>query len=227
MHFKIVHRCSPIKLIETPPHDYYILQRIGNQNKHKRCHSKDISCAHCSYYEKIPESWKIVSLGTIGKITSGGTPRSTEPKFYDGDIIWITPADMGKQQDSICFGDSVKHISILGLNSSSAQRIEGNSIVYSSRAPIGHINIVKSPYTTNQGCKSVTPYQVNVEWLYHTIKNETPNIIKEASGTTFLEVSATKFSETYVSLPPLEEQQRITVKVDSLNQMISQFDRLS
>ncbi|MFK4855545.1 restriction endonuclease subunit S [Lactococcus petauri] len=180
-----------------------------------------------SYYEKIPESWKIVSLGTIGKITSGGTPRSTEPKFYDGDIIWITPADMGKQQDSICFGDSVKHISILGLNSSSAQRIEGNSIVYSSRAPIGHINIVKSPYTTNQGCKSVTPYQVNVEWLYHTIKNETPNIIKEASGTTFLEVSATKFSETYVSLPPLEEQQRITVKVDSLNQMISQFDRLS
>ncbi|MCH1713941.1 restriction endonuclease subunit S [Lactococcus petauri] len=214
-------------MIETPPHDYYILQRIGNQNKHKRCHSKDISCAHCSYYEKIPESWKIVSLGTIGKITSGGTPRSTEPKFYDGDIIWITPADMGKQQDSICFGDSVKHISILGLNSSSAQRIEGNSIVYSSRAPIGHINIVKSPYTTNQGCKSVTPYQVNVEWLYHTIKNETPNIIKEASGTTFLEVSATKFSETYVSLPPLEEQQRITVKVDSLNQMISQFDRLS
>ncbi|WP_396426655.1 restriction endonuclease subunit S [Lactococcus lactis] len=157
-------------------------------------------------------------------MTSGGTPKSTEPKFYDGDIIWITPADMGKQQKNLYFSDSNKHLSVLGLNSSSAQLIKENSIVYSSRAPVGHINIVNSLYTTNQGCKSVTPYQVNVEWLYHAIKNVTPYIIKKASGTTFLEISATKFSEIYISLPPKEEQCRITQVVDLLNQKISQLD---
>lgn len=111
----------------------------------------------------------------------------------------------GEIQDTEFLQDSNKHLTLLGLSNSSAQLIEKNSIVYSSRAPIGHINIVSVQYTTNQGCKSVTPYLLNIKWLYYALKEATPRIQKQASGTTFMEISATKLGEADISLPPIEE----------------------
>lgn len=177
-----------------------------------------------SYYEKIPETWTRVALSSIGKITSGGTPKSSETAYYDGNIVWITPADMGKQQSEKVFRDSSKHITEVGLEKSSAQIIKANSIVYSSRAPIGHINIVPFEYTTNQGCKSITPYLINIEWLYFAMKEATPRIQKRASGTTFMEISTSKLGETEISLPPLKEQVRINQQVDLLFQELSELD---
>ena len=92
MRFKIVHRCSPIILIETPPHDYYILQRISKQNKHKWWPFRITTCAYCSYYEKsgdkqihidvpfdIPEHWKWVKLNYICHyIQRGKSPKYVE-----------------------------------------------------------------------------------------------------------------------------------------------------
>ena len=69
---------------------------------------------------KLPDSWVWVRLGDIGKITSGGTPTSNEKSYYGGDIIWITPADMSKQQSSPWFSNSSKKITNLGLQKSSA-----------------------------------------------------------------------------------------------------------
>ena len=165
---------------------------------------------------KLPDSWVWVRLGDIGKITSGGTPTSNEKSYYGGDIIWITPADMSKQQSSPWFSNSSKKITNLGLQKSSAQLIEGNSVVYSSRAPIGYVNIVKDKFTTSQGCKSVTPIKNSLMYIYYVLIEHTEDIKYRASGTTFKEISALEFGKTLVPLPPLEEQQEIVRVLDEV-----------
>ena len=165
---------------------------------------------------KLPDSWVWVRLGDIGKITSGGTPTSNEKSYYGGDIIWITPADMSKQQSSPWFSNSSKKITNLGLQKSSAQLIEGNSVIYSSRAPIGYVNIIKDKFATSQGCKSVTPIKNSLMYIYYVLIERTEDIKYRASGTTFKEISALEFGKTLVPLPPLEEQQEIVRILDEV-----------
>ena len=167
----------------------------------------------------IPNSWEWVRLGEIGTITSGGTPKKTEKSYWEnGNIPWITPATMSVVQNDIMFNNKdVKKINQNGLDHSSAHLIPANSIVVSSRAPIGYTNIVPFDYTTNQGCKSVSTYSDVVnEYVYYSIKFSVPDMYKRASGTTFKEISGTKFGETIIPFPPLSEQSRIAAKIAQL-----------
>ncbi|OXC23246.1 type I restriction endonuclease, partial [Lactobacillus crispatus] len=174
----------------------------------------------------IPNNWKWVRLGEIGIITSGGTPRKAETSYWeDADIPWITPAIMSKAQNNVFFdNDSVGKINQKGLNNSSAQLISANSIVVSSRAPIGYINIVPFDYTTNQGCKSISTFsEIDNKYIYYAIKFSVPDMYKRASGTTFKEISGTRFGETVIPLPPLEEQKRIVVKIEKLMPLVDEY----
>ena len=159
----------------------------------------------------IPDSWEWVRLGDIGSIVSGGTPKRSEKSYWDNaNIPWITPASMSATQNEIVYkNNDLKFINKNGLEHSSAHLISANSIVVSSRAPIGYVNIVPFDYTTNQGCKSIVPYtDIKNKYIYFVIKFVTPDMYKRASGTTFKEISGTRFGETVIPLPPLEEQSR-------------------
>ena len=171
----------------------------------------------------IPENWEWVRIRSIGTITSGGTPKSSEPLYYGGEILWITPADMGKQQNQKFFKTSSKLITKLGLQKSSAKLISKNSIVYSSRAPIGYINIVRKDFTTNQGCKSVTPLIININFLYWILQYRTKDIILRSSGTTFKEISAMEFGITLLPLPPLAEQKRIVKAIEEALAKVDEY----
>ena len=173
----------------------------------------------------IPDTWELTRLRNIGNIISGGTPKTTEKSYYNGNIPWITPSDMGKQQNRIYFGTASKFISDIGLNNSSAQMIPANSIVYSSRAPIGHINIVNTEFTTNQGCKSIYPLFIDNEFLYWLLKNRTTDIQQRSSGTTFKEISGRSFGDTIVCIPPYQEQKRITRKISSILKNINNYEK--
>ena len=174
----------------------------------------------------IPGSWEWVRLGEIGAITSGGTPKTTEKSYWEkAKIPWITPAVMSSQINGIVFQNTeIKYINKNGLEHSSAQLIPAYSIVVSSRAPIGYVNIVPYEYTTNQGCKSVTTFSnVNKEFIYYTIKYSVPDMYKRASGTTFKEISGTKFGQTIIPLPPLAEQKRIVARLDQLMPLVDKY----
>lgn len=167
----------------------------------------------------IPDSWEWVRLRDVGEIISGGTPKTSEKSYWEnGNIPWITPAVMSDTQDDLIFNNKqIKFINKLGLEKSSAHLILKNSLVVSSRAPIGYVNIVPFDYTTNQGCKSVSLYSNTAkEFVYFALKNAVPDMIKRASGTTFKEISGTKFGQTIIPLPPLEEQSRIAAKIAQL-----------
>lgn len=167
---------------------------------------------------EIPDNWRWVRLAQIGEIIGGGTPKTTESKYWDnGSIPWITPADMNGC--GMFIGKGNKNITKKGLADSSAQLIPKDSIVISSRAPIGYISIAENELSTSQGCKTFSAYnktKILSKYIYFVIIYSTSDLIKRATGTTFKEISAKGVGETIIPLPPVEEQQRIVERLEQL-----------
>jgi len=183
-----------------------------------------------SYYEKfadgtitdinvpfeIPNTWEWVRLKHIGEIIGGGTPSTNVSEYWNGEIPWLTPADMKNIHSKFIIAGE-RNITELGLNKSSAKLLEKYSILYSSRAPIGYIGIAQNSMTTNQGFKSVSLYIKNMHmYLYYTLIQRTDDIKARATGTTFKEISGAEFGNTLIPLPPIQEQYRI---INYLEQM--------
>lgn len=226
---KVLNLAMRGKLVEQDPHDEpasVLLEKIKAEKEQlvkegKIKKSKPLSpIADDEKPFAIPDSWEWVRLGNIGTITAGGTPKTSEKSYWkNGNIPWITPAVMSNLQDEAVFNinSQLKYINNLGLEKSSAHLIPKNSLVVSSRAPIGYVNVVPFEYTTNQGCKSVSLYNcISIKFLYFAIKRSVPDMNERASGTTFKEISGTKFGQTIIPLPPLEEQNRIAKKIAEL-----------
>ena len=172
----------------------------------------------------IPAKWKWVRLRSVGKIIGGGTPKTNVLEYWEnGKIPWYTPADLGKVV-GIYAENSARKITPKGLANSSAKIMPANSVLFSSRAPIGYIALAKEDCCTNQGCKSfvadksfITPF-----WAYWALKACTKDIIERASGTTFKEISGRGMGDTWIPLPPIEEQDRIVRKLKMLFDTIKQ-----
>lgn len=173
----------------------------------------------------IPESWEWVRLGEIGEIVGGGTPKTGNSEFWNGgNIPWLTPADMkfvpGKYVEN-----GERFITEKGLKGSSARLMPKGTIIYSSRAPIGYIAIANNDLATNQGFKSLVPYELRInEYMYYCLISRTNEIISRASGTTFKEISGSEFGLTVVPLPPLEEQKRIVAKIEEMMPYVDKYD---
>lgn len=173
--------------------------------------------------KNIPKHWKWVTLDDIGIVVSGGTPSTKEPEFWNGDISWVTPADLSNH-DEVYISKGSRNISQVGLEYSSAYLLPANSIVFSSRAPIGYVAITKNELATNQGFKNlILPDKlVNPKYVYYYLKTVKELAESIASGTTFLELSATKFRQIPFPLAPIEEQNRI---VEKLEELFSELDK--
>ena len=180
----------------------------------------EIRCIDNEIPFEIPDSWAFVRLKHIGTVVGGGTPKTNTPSYWDGKIPWLTPADLSGYA-AMYISSGQRKITEDGLKTSSAHLMPQGTVLYSSRAPIGYVAISANPITTNQGFKSVVPYNFSMsEYLYYCLKVRTPDIEQRATGTTFKEISGSAMAETIVPLPPLAEQQRI---VDRLHTAISKF----
>jgi len=165
---------------------------------------------------ELPSSWLWVTLSDIGQVASGGTPSTREPANFNGEIAWITPADLtGHKGKFVCRGR--RNLSEKGLKSSGATLLPKGTILFSSRAPIGYVAIAKNPISTNQGFKNLVPSsEVFNEYIFYYLKGSRELAHALASGTTFKELSARKFAEISLPLPPLPEQKRIVAKIEEL-----------
>ena len=170
----------------------------------------------------IPKKWKWVRLSNVGKIIGGGTPKTNIPEYWEnGTIPWITPADLGKQ-NSWKISRGKKNISKLGYEKSSAKLLPAGTVIFSSRAPIGYAAIAQCDCTTNQGCKSFVPNKavITSEWGYFSMIWATPNMKSRASEMTFKEISGKGVGETWIPLPPVQEQLRIVNKLSKILSII-------
>ena len=177
---------------------------------------KEVHCINDELPFNLPDSWTFVRLKHIGEVVGGGTPKTSISDYWDGSIPWITPADLS-DYEKIYISTGSRMITAIGLKSSSAQILPKNTVLYSSRAPIGYTAIAANPISTNQGFKSIVPYDSSISvYLYYCLKARTPDIIQRASGTTFKEISGSEMAETIIPLPPINEQKHIGDKVTQL-----------
>jgi type I restriction enzyme S subunit len=175
---------------------------------------------------ELPDGWIWTTIGELGVVVSGGTPSTEEPEFWNGDIPWVTPADLSNY-NSKYISNGRRFISEHGLTYSSAVLLPKGSLLFSSRAPIGYVAISQNNLTTNQGFKNLIPVKsLCIEYLYYYLKSAKQEAIKRASGTTFLELSANGFSQIPIPLPPLEEQYNIVSKIEELFSELEQAENV-
>jgi type I restriction enzyme S subunit len=165
----------------------------------------------------LPENWAWAKLGQVGTVAAGGTPSTKDKSNFDGDVPWVTPVDLSDFDEKF-IRRGRRNLSEKGLQSSSAVLLPTGTVLFSSRAPIGYVAVAANPIATNQGFKNLIPDTgvILSEYLYYYLKANKQLAVSYASGTTFLEVSGSRFSQIPVPLPPLQEQHRIVAKVEEL-----------
>ena len=164
---------------------------------------------------------KTVKLGEVCKIVNGGTPKTGVAEYWDGDILWITPKDLGKLK-TVATDYTSRTITEQGVENSSAKVIPANSVILSTRAPIGHVVINSQPMAFNQGCRGLVPGDdLVVEYLYYFLKLSKNHLNELGTGTTFRELSTGALSGVELPLTSLEEQQQIVARLDAAFERIS------
>ena len=137
----------------------------------------------------IPASWKTKAIEDIADVYNGATPSTINEQNYGGDIVWITPKDLSDQKQKFVY-QGERNISQAGYNSCSTHLLPPNTILMSSRAPIGLLSIAKTELCTNQGFKSFVPKAENIStYLYYYLNIHIKQIEQLGTGTTFKEVS--------------------------------------
>lgn len=162
----------------------------------------------------LPPGWGLTAVGDVFKIVGGSTPRTDNPRYWDGDISWITPDDLSRHQGAF-ISKGRRSITTVGLESTSTQMLPQDSVLFSSRAPIGYVAIAANSLCTNQGFKSlIPPVGIQPKYVYWYLRYATPTIQDMGSGTTFKEISKKRMAVVPFLLPPTNEQERIVAAIE-------------
>lgn len=180
-------------------------------------------------------SWPTVKLGDVCEIVSGATPSTSVKENWGSDYFWATPKDLSSL-NAQTISKTDRKISAQGLRSCSANLLPVNSVLFSSRAPIGLVAINTVPIATNQGFKSLIPNIncLDAKYLYFWLKKNKKNIDTMGVGATFKEVSKAIVARIEIPLPPLAQQKRIAAILDKADaikrkreQAIAKLDQLA
>ena len=157
-------------------------------------------------------------LGEICEIVSGSTPKSGVPDYWDGDIKWITPAEL--DEDSYIINDSVRKITELGVRKTGLTAFPAGTVILSSRAPIGKVAIAGCEMYCNQGFKNlICSEKINNRYLYWYLKGKTEYLNSLGRGATFKEISKQIVASIEINVPDIREQEdavRILEKISTL-----------
>ena len=183
---------------------------IDNKDK------KILNVPHLRFPEFNGE-WETKSINDLADVIGGGTPDTTVKSYWDGEIQWFTPSEIGKNK----FVDaSLRTITEDGLNNSSAKLLPPNTILLSSRATIGECSLSLRECATNQGFQSLVSKKCNVDYLYYLIQTKKKDLIRKSCGSTFLEISANEVRKIQVSVPSDVEQQKIAELLSLIDERI-------
>lgn len=158
-------------------------------------------------------SWQVKPVGELFRVINGGTPKTGVNAYWGGPHQWVTPAEMGGL-DSPYITVSQRTLTDEGLRVG-AELVPANSIILSSRAPIGHLVINEVPMAFNQGCKGLVPSNgIAAKFAYYFFLLNVPLLESLGTGTTFKELSGGKLKEVEFRFPELAEQHRIAALLD-------------
>lgn len=144
---------------------------------------------------------KTYQIQEIGEVIGGGTPSTKIAAYWDGDIAWISPADLSNY-NNVYIEKGKKNITQLGLKKSSTVLLPPNTVLLTSRAPIGYIALAKNSICTNQGFKSIicNSKVVDYKYLYYYLQQSMDYIKLFASGATFPELSGNRLKRIKITI---------------------------
>lgn len=164
--------------------------------------------------------WINCEIADLGNVVGGATPSTKKIEYYNGEIPWITPKDLSDHKSRF-INRGERNITLEGLRSCSTQILPKNTVLFSSRAPIGYVAIAANDLCTNQGFKSVIPNdKTDFMFLFYLLKYNKDAIENMASGTTFKEVSGATMRKIVVRVPDLETQKKIAKVLSALDDKI-------
>ena len=184
--------------------------------------SKNLNVPHLRFPEFRGE-WETKSINDLAVVIGGGTPDTTVKSYWDGEIQWFTPSEIGKNK---YVDSSLRTITEEGLNNSSAKLLPPNTILLSSRATIGECSLSLRECTTNQGFQSLVSKKCNVDFLYYLIQTKKKDLIRRSCGSTFLEISANEVRKIQVSVPSDVEQQKIAELLSLIDERIATQNKI-
>jgi type I restriction enzyme S subunit len=170
----------------------------------------------------MKSEWKECTIADLGEVVGGATPSTKKSENYEnGDISWITPKDLSTSNGRYIYRGE-RNITETGLKSCSTKMLPKNTVLFSSRAPIGYVAIAAKEMCTNQGFKSVIPNaDTDFMFLYYLLKFNKDNIENMGSGTTFKEVSCNTMKSIKVFVPTdTSEQRKIADVLSSIDDKI-------
>jgi len=173
--------------------------------------AKTLSAAYLREVFESEESikWERKRLGEVCEIVTGSTPKTDDPSNWNGEIFWATPNDMGKLRD-FTIEDTERKISQKGFESCSTKLLPPGSVLFTTRAPIGHLAINLKPMCTNQGFKSFIPTSKIYNWfLFFALKYFVPVLQSMGRGQTFSEISKGQVENFEIPVPHHTEQNKI------------------
>lgn len=166
---------------------------------------------------KMPDDWKIGTISELGTVVGGSTPSKKNPEYYTNNgIAWITPKDLSRKNLKFISKGEID-ITDKGFKNSSVTIMPKGTVLFSSRAPIGYISIAQNDVTTNQGFKSVIPFQtVGTPYVYLYLKNNITLIENMAAGSTFKEVSGSIMQNIPALIPSKKILKRFNTLCDKI-----------
>ena len=175
---------------------------------------------------RFPEfsgEWNKYTINDLATVVGGGTPDTTVKSYWGGDIQWFSPSEIGKNK-YVDF--SKRTITRDGLDNSSAKLLPLHTILLSSRATVGECSIASNECTTNQGFQSLIAKQCNIDFLYYLIQTKKKDLIRNACGSTFLEISANEIRKIKVAVPVQNEQEQIAKLLSLIDERIATQNKI-
>ena len=170
------------------------------------------------------DAWEQRKLGEVATVTGGGTPSTNISEYWNGDIDWYSPVEIGENR---YVSGSIRKITKLGLEKSSAKILPVGTVLFTSRAGIGNTAILQVEGCTNQGFQSITPNlnELDTYFLY----TMTPKLKRYGeiigAGSTFVEVSGKQMEQMNLMVPSLEEQKRVSELFKTMDDAITLHQR--
>ena len=169
--------------------------------------------------------WEFHSLSSIIELIGGGTPKTSIPEYWNGDIPWLSVNDFAG--DSRYVSSTEKHITQAGLDNSSAKLLRKGDIIISARGTVGELAQLSAPMTFNQSCYGIRGISTKIDqaFLYYLLRTVVNDLRKSAHGSVFSTITRSTFESIEVPLPPLINQNRIAKVLGSLDDKIAANQR--
>ena len=168
--------------------------------------------------------WREYILSDLIHLIGGGTPKTSVPEYWNGDIPWLSVTDFNNGRKYV--NNAEKSITQLGLEKSSTTILNKGDIIISARGTVGVVSVLGKKMAFNQSCYGVRAKDISFnDYIYYLLKYAIRNLKQISHGGVFDTITRDTFKEIEISLPPLPEQRAIAGVLSSLDDKIDLLHR--